>query len=38
MNEHEECFTNEIGILKKNQINSGAEELSKWDEEYVRKH
>lgn len=38
INKQKECSTSEVEILKQNQINSGAEELNKWDEECFQKH
>ena len=38
INKQKECSTSEVEILKQNQVNSGAEELNKWDEECFQKH
>lgn len=38
INEQKEYFIKEIETVKNNQSNSGAKELSKWDEEFIRKH
>ena len=38
INKQKECSTSEIEILKQNQVNSGAGELNKGDEEHIRRN